>query len=64
MSANLSRDMAAEQEAVIVIENERGEVCHTICPAILLLNEIRTMNNFHRQGPVTLDVTLAGAARV
>lgn len=58
-----SRGMAAEQEAVIVIESEREEVCHTTGLVILLLSGTRMMSNCHHQDQYMLDVTRADAAR-
>jgi hypothetical protein len=66
MSEIQNRDMVAEQEAMIATETEsgRGEACHIIRLAILLLSGIRTMNNSHHQGLFILDGTRADAAPV
>lgn len=59
-----SRGTAADQEAVIVTESAREEVCHTICLAILLLSGILMMSNFRHQDLCMLGATRADAAHV
>jgi hypothetical protein len=58
MSVIQRRDTAAGQEAVIVIENAREGVCHTIYLVTLLLDGILTMSNFRR-----LDLCMPNGTR-